>query len=169
MILSDLVHHHSYTFGEKKDKTKERWYECMCCGKTNHCSDQCCILEKGLWCSNCDKKGHLAIVCQSKAKAQPLCLIVEEEDTNVDPDTDYHDGKEARIYPEVTPWLDMTIFHKEGQFEFCNFPDTAGASTMIFSDLVHHHSYKIMRLRDKMLPYQFKVVWLEGKSMHNPV
>ena len=69
-------------FKNKKDPVKDKTHKCMCCGKTNHWtrSDQCKVLEKGLCCSNCTKKGHLASVCLSKAK--PIRAFLPENEDN---------------------------------------------------------------------------------------
>uniref|UniRef100_A0A914WNL5 CCHC-type domain-containing protein n=1 Tax=Plectus sambesii TaxID=2011161 RepID=A0A914WNL5_9BILA len=52
--------------GNKATTTSPQWYRC---GRTNHTAANCRFKEE--FCRNCDKKGHIAAVCQSTLNRQP--------------------------------------------------------------------------------------------------
>ena len=140
------------TFKPASGNTKPRTIrskKCMRCGKTMHWSDQCHVLEKGMHCNNCGKKGHLSGVCLSKSQqnTKPIRAVQPAEE---EVPCEHEVEAEANIHTEVTPRLTVTISHQNGKFRYDIFPDTGGVVSLISEDLIRKHD--VPMIHPPMLP-----------------
>ena len=157
----------NYTSNKRSDKAVGKGDEvhhmdafkmktCMRCGKSNHQSKQCKVLEKGLSCLNCRKKGHLAIVCQSKRSQpvrppRPMHTFRTNGSTFGDDNNNVNSAEDDiidLIHMEVTPCLKATIIHDGGSFWFDVFPDSGGTACLVLKDLVQKYGLEMRCLKN---------------------
>ena len=122
--IGKKMNHKSRQYFERQQGIKQ-WKPCLRCG--NH-SDDCSVLARGLSCDACGKKGHIAIVCNSRA-------IWSFTTDRVDDDDDKSNKED--LHPDVTPHMKAQISHENWSFIFSTFPDTGGCLTLISSDIAN--------------------------------
>ncbi|XP_071642239.1 uncharacterized protein [Temnothorax longispinosus] len=102
--------------------SSEQGIVCYCCGKPNHTSKWCRYRE--FTCHNCDKKGHLKIVCRKGSAGSTQQLKLMQEDSG------------AALVPETAPHCNE--FHKldlSDEYEYVKYVSGKDGAEPMFVDL----------------------------------
>jgi hypothetical protein len=122
-------------------------------GKCAFCGGSCdrCAKRDELRCSHCDKKGHLAIVCASKALNLPVIPPKQGQKTYAKAVTGDDEGEESASTITIaavtgyapTPRIRLKLQHGEKQFSYQCMPDSGASRTIIAHDVAMRHGLQL--------------------------
>jgi hypothetical protein len=122
-------------------------------GKCAFCGGSCdrCAKRDELKCSHCEKKGHLAVVCASKALNLPIyppkaaqktyAKAVTGEETEDESASSITIATVAGFAP--TPRVRLELGHGDARFPFSCMPDSGASRTIIAYNVAKEHDMKL--------------------------
>jgi hypothetical protein len=119
-------------------------------GKCAFCGGTCdrCPRRDDLKCTHCDKKGHLAVVCASKALNMPkqapktyAKAVSGESEDNDESASSVTIATVAGHRP--TPRIKLHLQHADGEFSFSCLPDSGASRTIIAYDLAKSEGIRL--------------------------
>jgi hypothetical protein len=120
-------------------------------GKCAFCGGTCdrCPRRDELKCTHCDKKGHLAVVCASKALNMPkqapktYAKAVSGESEEQEESASTVTSPPCPAIGQPTPRILLRLRHAGGEFSFSCLPDSGASRTIIAYDLASSEGVRL--------------------------